>query len=199
MIAYFGPPGSFTHEIALKRFGQHTRLECESTVGEVFEAVESGEATTGIVPVYNSTGGFVNDTLDQLLRTDFVHSGCRIAEELKMDIQLCLIGRGKPRSVRRIYTHPIPLKHSRSWVARHHPHAELLPMTCTSEAARRARADKDTAAIASEAAAFRYGLRVWDRVRGVRKKNVTQFIVFGKQEPGTVVDPRTAIGLGLAH
>jgi len=200
MLSYFGPPGSFTHEVALKRFGRHARLEAESTVGEVFEAVKSKRAQTGLVPIYNSTGGFVNDTLDELLRPDFVHSGCRIAEELKMDIQLCLLARGSAKRIRRICTHPIPLKHSRAWARRHYPHAELIAVTSTSEAAKRASADTETAAIGSEAAAVRYRLRVVDRVHGVRRRNVTHFFVFGRHPDACAVSAaHTAIGFGLAH
>jgi chorismate mutase/prephenate dehydratase len=199
MVSYFGPPGSFTHEVALKRFGEKARLEAETTIGEVFAAVKSQRARTGLVPIYNSTGGFVSDTLDELLRADFVRSGCRIAEELKMDIELCLLGRGRPRPVRRVFTHPIPLKHSRGWVRRHYPQAELIAVTSTSDAAKRATADRDAAAIGSEAAASRYGLRVWDRVRGAHQNNVTHFIVFGRAEVECISNPRTTIGFGLAH
>src|ERR1044071_210548 len=116
MVSFFGPLGSFTHEAAMKRFGTRAHLNAGTTIDEVFEAVETGIADTGIVPIYNSTGGFVNDTLDELLRRDFVQSRCQIAEQLEMDIHLRLIGRGSPRRIRRIYTHPIPLKHSRGWV-----------------------------------------------------------------------------------
>jgi chorismate mutase/prephenate dehydratase len=199
MICYFGPPGSFTHEVALKRFGTRARLEAAGTVGEVFAAVKVRRARAGLVPLYNSTGGFVNDTLDELLRPDFVRAGCRIGEEWKMDIRLCLMGRGSPRRIRRICTHPIPLLHSRAWARRQYPHAELVAVTSTSEAASRAGADPETAAIASEAAAVRYGLRIFDRVRGARERNVTHFVVLGREPTALPGEARTAIGFGLAH
>jgi chorismate mutase/prephenate dehydratase len=199
MVSYFGPPGSFTHEAAMKRFGARACLDAGTTIGEVFEAIEAGVAEAGIVPIYNSTGGFVNDTLDELLRRDFVTSGCQIAEQLEMDIHLRLIGRGSPRRIRRIYTHPIPLKHSRGWVKRNFPQAELIPATSTSEAAKRVSVERDSAAIGSEAAACLYGLRVWDVVKGINNRNRTQFITFGRHALGRITNARTAIGFGLAH
>lgn len=199
MVSYFGPPGSFTHEATLRRFGRHAAVDAGATIGEVFEAVESGRAERGVVPIYNSTGGFVNDTLDELLRADFARTGCQIAEQLEMDIHLRLMGRGSPRRIRCVYTHPIPLKHSRGWVKKHYPHAELVPVTSTSEAAKRASVEPGAAAIASEAAAGLYGLHVWDVVRGVNNRNRTQFITFGKHQLGRITNARTAIGFGLAH
>lgn len=199
MIAYFGPQGSFTHEVALQRFGERARLEAKASIGEVFEAVKTNRARMGIVPIYNSTAGFVNDSVDELLRPDFARSGCRIHEQLKKEIHLCLMGRGSPKRVQRVYTHPVPLKHSRPWVQRHYPRAELIAATSTSEAARRAVKEPGAAAIGSEAAAARYGLRIWGRVRGRHRHNETQFITFSKQPTHPLTTPRTAICFGLAH
>lgn len=199
MVSYFGPQGSFTHEVALQRFGTHARLEAGATIGEVFEAVKSGRARRGIVPIYNSTAGFVNDSVDELLRPDFVRSGCRINEQLKKEIHLCLMGRGSAKRVRRVYTHPVPLKHSRPWVERHYPSAELIAATSTSDAAKRAAAEPGAAAIGSEAAAARYGLRIWGRVQGQQRHNETQFITFSRDDTAPVAPVRTAIGFGLAH
>lgn len=199
VISYFGPSGSFTHEIALQRFGPKARLEAGAAIGEVFDAVKRDRAERGIVPIYNSTAGFVNDTVDELLRADFVRSGCQINEQLKKDIHLCLMGRGSAKQVRRIYTHPVPLKHSRPWAARHYPKAELIAAASTSEAAKRAAEERGAAAIASEAAAKRYGLRVWGHVQGQTRENTTQFITFSKREIADPSPARTAIGFGLAH
>ncbi|MSR64269.1 MAG: ACT domain-containing protein [Verrucomicrobiae bacterium] len=199
MVSYLGPSGSFTQEAAIKRFGARARLEAGTTIGEVFESVEAGRAQSGVVPIYNSTGGFVNDTLDELLRVEFSRSGCQIAEQLEMDIHLCLMGRGTAGRIRRIYTHPIPLKHSRGWVKRAYPQAELIPATSTSEAAKRVSKERDSAAIGSKAAASLYGLHVLDVVKGINKRNRTQFITFGRHALGRITNARTAIGFGLAH
>ena len=60
---------SVTVEGSLLR--QVDRMAGGASRSEVFETVAAGNAETGIVPIYNSTGGFVNDTLDELLRRDF--------------------------------------------------------------------------------------------------------------------------------
>src|ERR1051325_2326130 len=108
LISYFGPAGGFTHRAAFKRFGGQSHFIPGTSISEVFDEVKSDKAAVGVVPIYNTTGGFVNDTVDELLRTEFVRTKCQITEELEMDIRLCLMGRGHPRGVRRIYSHSYP-------------------------------------------------------------------------------------------
>jgi len=67
-VAYFGKPGSFSHEVAARRFPQGAELTPRRTISEVFEAVATGEAVHGVVPIENMIDESALLNLDKRLR-----------------------------------------------------------------------------------------------------------------------------------
>ena len=63
-IACLGPEGSFSHLIATKRF-PNENLVLINSVEEVFEWLADKPDARGIVPIENSSGGFIIDTVDR--------------------------------------------------------------------------------------------------------------------------------------
>ena len=74
-VAYLGPPGTFTHQAAVRRFGSSAQLLAVRTIAEIFDEVERSRAELGVVPVENSTDGAVNVTLDRLIDSDVTITG----------------------------------------------------------------------------------------------------------------------------
>ena len=111
-IAYLGPEGTFSDILARQRFGEGAVYLDVPAIDVVFDRVLGGEAELGLVPVENSSGGTVYDTVDLLIR----HAGkISIREELALDIRIALLGRaGKP--TRTIFSHFIQIKHHREWL-----------------------------------------------------------------------------------
>src|SRR5258708_14472226 len=100
-IAYLGPPGTFTHQAATRRFGPSAQLLPAHTIAEIFVEVERGRAEYGVVPVENSTEGAVNVTLDRLIDSDVTITG-----ELPLDISQNLISPPTPLpSARAVCSH----------------------------------------------------------------------------------------------
>lgn len=66
-IAYLGPVGSWTHQVAQGKFGHSLTYLAEAATDGVFDQVESGEADYGVLPIEHSTEGGVRHTLDQLV------------------------------------------------------------------------------------------------------------------------------------
>ncbi|MEI2419459.1 prephenate dehydratase domain-containing protein, partial [Arthrospira platensis SPKY2] len=66
-LAFFGPFGTFTEQAVHTQADlRHLELvECRS-VPDVLDAVSSGAADAGIVPIENSIEGMVNFTIDSL-------------------------------------------------------------------------------------------------------------------------------------
>lgn len=65
-IAVLGPSGSWTHQVALNKFGSSlTYLPATETEG-VFQLVESQKADYGVLPLEHGHEGAVRHTLDQL-------------------------------------------------------------------------------------------------------------------------------------
>src|SRR3989449_4420891 len=65
-VAIQGEAGSFSHAAALEIHGPVLRLVPCPTFVELFRAVETGEATRGIVPIENTLAGSVHENYDLL-------------------------------------------------------------------------------------------------------------------------------------
>ena len=196
-VSYLGPEGTFSHILARKRFGRRAELAASATIEGIFDAVEAHPGRVGLVPVENSSGGTVYDSVDLLIRRAgriFVH------EELSLDVRIALLGRER-RNVRTVYSHFVQLKHHAAWLRRNYPDARLEPVVSTAVAAQQAAAHPGGAALASPGAAEFYGLSVLERPAVAREVNVTHFYVVSAQParfPGG--DPaRTALVAALPN
>jgi chorismate mutase/prephenate dehydratase len=192
--AYLGPEFTFSHLAAIERFGHSAQLVPVGTIAAVFEEVERGQAQYGVVPMENSTDGRVSDTLDC-----FSRSRVRICGEVPLRIHHCLLGTGSRDAVRTVYSKPQPLSQCRNWLARHLPSANLLEVGSTAEAARRAKDDPTTAAVASAQAGVNYGLPVLVRNIEDNPDNVTRFAVIATQTSPLTGRDKTALMLEIAH
>lgn len=189
-VAYLGPEGSFTQAAALKQFGGSVEFQPMTTIADVFNAVEIGNASYGVVPVENSTEGMVSHTLDR-----FISSPLKINGEVTMRIHHYLLSKAKDlKTVTTVYAHPQALAQCRKWLAEHLPHCELVPVSSNSEAAKKvAEEDHGGAAIAANRAAQIYGLSVLACNIEDEVDNTTRFLVIGSQEVGPSGVDKTAI------
>ncbi len=69
-IGYLGPEGSFSHIAAVRKFGAAVDYFPQPDIRSVFTEVAGGHCNLGVVPVENSVGGSVIDTLDAFLELD---------------------------------------------------------------------------------------------------------------------------------
>jgi chorismate mutase/prephenate dehydratase len=177
-VAYLGPEGTFTHSAVLKHFGHSVHALSVPTIDEVFHEVEAGTADFGVAPIENSSEGTVNiHTLDM-----FLTSPLKVCGEIELRIHQHLMGKmADLRSVRRVCSHPQSLAQCRAWLAEHLPGVELVPVASNAEAARRARDEDGTAALAGEAAAEVYGLQILFREVEDQADNTTRFVVVGRK------------------
>ena len=177
-VAFLGPRGTYSEEAALRRFGSSAEcLPCVS-IDEVFRGVEAGNAQYGIVPVENSTEGAIGLSLDLLLQTSL-----RICGEVVLPIHHALLGGAAGlEGIARVYSHPQSLGQCHEWLNQNLAHADRLPAASNAEAARLASQEAGAAAIASEKAAERFGLRVIARNIEDDPRNTTRFLVIGREE-----------------
>lgn len=193
-VAYLGPEGTFSQAAVLQHFGHSVRGLPLATIEEVFHEVEAGTADFGIVPIENSTGGAVNNTLDM-----FLSSPLKICGEVEMRIRQHLLGTmdGLDKIVR-VVAHPQALAQCRAWLLEYLPAAELIPASSNAEGARRARDEAGTAAIAGDAAADVYGLNKLFADIEDRPDNTTRFLVIGRELFPASGDDRTSLLLSTA-
>jgi len=177
-VAYLGPEGTFTQSAVFKHFGHSVHALAVPTIDEVFHEVESGTADFGVAPIENSSEGTVNiHTLDM-----FLTSPLKISGEIELRIHQNLMGRMQDlKDIKRICSHPQSLAQCRGWLSQHLPDAETIPVASNAEAARRARDEEGTAALAGDAAAKVYGLRILFSTVEDRDDNTTRFVVVGRK------------------
>src|SRR5260221_7379082 len=66
-IGFLGPTGTFSHAASVQKFGSSVTHVPLSDIPSVFDEVVRGHIDYGLVPVENSIGGGIVDTLDAFL------------------------------------------------------------------------------------------------------------------------------------
>ena len=193
-IAYLGPEATFTHIAARRKFGVSVVYVPQPTQQEVFREVEGCRCHYGVVPVENSTMGVVIDTLDL-----FSETSLRICGEVLLPITHNLLSKVPLDKVERIYSHQQAFAQCRGWLQEHLPGAERIALSSTSEAARRAAAEPNTAAIASQLAAETYGLDILAEHIEDRVDNITRFLVVGHHAAEPTGNDKTSIRFMVRH
>lgn len=188
-VAFLGPEGTFTHMACLQQFGSSSRFISKKSISDVFDEVERGKADYGIVPVENSNEGMVTHTLDR-----FVEFSSSICGEVLLPISHYLMNAtGKFEDIKKIYSHPQPIAQCRNWLASNAPDIPVIDVASTALAAEMARDDESVAAVAGEFAASVYGLRIVESKIEDHAKNVTRFIIIGKESPPRSGNDKTSI------
>ena len=188
-VAYLGPPATFTHQAAVRRFGSSAEFMPVRGIADIFDEVERGRARYGVVPVENSTEGAVNVTLDRLSDADVFITG-----EVTLDITHHLLSRALDLAeIKVVCSHPQALAQCRGWLAAHLADARTEEMSSTTASAERAREDPSVAAIASEMAARLYDVPVLRARIEDNAANSTRFLVLGRQATPPTGRDKTSI------
>ena len=179
-VAYLGPRGSFTHQVAQQAFPD-AELLAFANITEVIKAFESGQVDFSVIPVENSIEGSVHETLDYLFHQAEIHAVAEIIQPIAQ--QLMATSQGKDIEV--IYSHPQAIAQGKQYIREHYPHARIEMTASTAYAARYVaeHPDEAYAAIAPHAAAEEYGLEVIAQDIQEIDENFTRFWLLGKEAP----------------
>ncbi len=184
-FAYLGPVGTFT-EAALRTITSASdQLTPFANVTAALDAVRTGSADRALVPIENSVEGVVARTLDELAIGDPLV----IYGEVTLPVTFALlVPKDKEGAdIKKIGTHPHAEAQCRTFIAKHHPSAELIMTASTAAAAEALVKGSFDAAIASPSAAATYGLTILADDIGDNSGAVTRFVLVGK--PGSVPNP----------
>lgn len=192
-IAYLGPEATYTHAAAIKKFGASVDYQPIATIGDIFTAVEKGEADYGIIPIENSTEGSVREALD-----GFVESELKAVAQIYLEINHAIISATPMEKIEKVYSKDQALAQCRAWLQRHLPHAQLIDTASTAKAVEIARTEPGAAAIAAELAAQAQGVPVLAKNIQDRNDNTTRFFVVGKKASGPVGGGRDMTSLVIS-
>jgi prephenate dehydratase len=188
-IAYAGEPGAFAEDAVLAAFRDVERRPLGS-FREVFEAVSSGSAAAGVIPIENVINGTVRENYDLLLEHDL-----QIVGEVVVPVRLCLAALPGQRieEIERVYSHIQALGQAEAFL-RARPW-QLLTTYNTAGAGKSIadRAERGAAAVLSPRAAALFGLEILADELGDMPGNRTRFVVIadplGDAAAGTGTPP----------
>ncbi len=155
LVACQGVEGAYSQQAADRLFSL-PRIRYFGTFGDVFEAVDKGACSFGVLPIENSTYGTVNEVYDLMQKYRF-----SIVRSIKLRIDHRLLAKPGTRleNIRAVYSHSQALGQCRRFLE---AHPEIETHVCRNTAEAAALVAKlgrdDVAAIASESCASLYSL-----------------------------------------
>ena len=178
-ICYAGVPGAYAEEAAIRYFGGGVDYINVKRFDDVVMAVADGRAEYGVIPIENSSAGFVSGNYD-IIRT----SGVKIVAQITIDINHCLLGMKEAviSDITKVISHPQGLMQCKDYIDQNGFKSESV--SNTARAAERVRNDgiRSQGAISSERAAEIYGLKILDRNINFSSDNATKFVVLTREE-----------------
>lgn len=196
-VAFQGEFGAFSEEAVRCACGPGVQpLPCRS-LRDVFEAVESGRAALGVIPIENSSAGSVLESYDLLLERSLT-----IRAEVTVPVEQCLLAAPGTSlaDVRRVYSHPQALAQCEAYLRALGVEAVAVYDTAGSARDIARGREPGAAAIASARAAELYGLEILARGVQADPDNTTRFYVVGPPAPAAPApgrSHRTVVALAL--
>lgn len=188
-VAYLGPVGTYSHLVAEKRYGPKCKLVPFPSILQVCSFVSKKHSRRGIIPIENSSGGTIYETVDILMANE---PRIYIAEELSLDVKLALLGR-KNEKIEILYSHFAPLEHCSHWLHQHLPHVQKRVVSSTAMAARHASDETGSAAIGNRRLASLNGLNVLKYPIATEVPNITMFLSIAGQKVALPGKKKTTI------
>lgn len=195
-VAFQGEHGAYSEQAVRRHFGPDvTTLPCR-TFSAIIDALQTGRAAYGMLPVENSLAGMVVPAYDLLVDYDL-----HVQAEVILRVEHCLMAQPGTAlaGLRRARSHPQALMQCETSLRR----LGLEPVAYydTAGAARdlAAQPEPGTAAIAAALAAETYGLDIL--IHGLEDEdfNYTRFFVLGTSYPARQDPSKTSIILTTRH
>ena len=190
VVAFQGEHGAYSEEAIRQHFGDSVETMPCNTFNEVFQAVESREATYGFQPVENSLAGTVASSYELFMDYDL-----RIQAEVILRVRHTLLApAGTSLSeIKQARSHPQALAQCARYLTRHRIQPVVWFDTAGSARDLAAQPEPYTASIASALAGKLYNLEVIDRGIEDEPFNYTRFFVLGFGDPEPAAHNKTSI------
>ncbi|MFM7023144.1 MAG: prephenate dehydratase [Flavobacteriales bacterium] len=196
-IAIQGITASFHEVAAQKYFGNDiVSVECMS-FPDLCEALKKGDADYAVMAIENSIAGSILQNYS--LIQDY---GFRIIGETYLRIHQCLMALPgtKIEDLKFIESHPIAIRQCAEFLMKIN-NALLVDKEDTAAVAKQISEEKlvGVAAVASEAAAKKFGLEILAKNIETNKQNFTRFLILSKTARVSDQNNKTSISFQLSH
>ncbi|MFZ2103739.1 MAG: prephenate dehydratase [Oricola sp.] len=178
LIAFQGEPGANSDTACRNMFPDMEPLPCP-TFEDAFNAVESGKARYGMIPIENTIAGRVAD-IHHLLPESRLH----IVGEyfLPIHFHLMVLPGTETKDIKSVHSHIHALGQCRKVIRKHRWKAVVAGDTAGAAKLVSETGDRTMAALAPELAAALYGLDIVARNVEDAENNVTRFVVLSKEK-----------------
>ncbi|MBE5970923.1 MAG: prephenate dehydratase [Lachnoclostridium sp.] len=177
-VVYQGVEGAYSHAAARAFFGDQVNAYHVNAFEDTMRELEEGRADFAVLPIENSTAGFVIDNYDLLAKYRNY-----IVGEVYIPISHMLLGlpEAELSDIKTVYSHPQALRQCTDYLDSHKEWGRISVLN-TAVAAKKVKeeCDKSQAAIASRTAGELYGLKELAQGVNNEKCNTTRFIVLAK-------------------
>jgi chorismate mutase/prephenate dehydratase len=176
------------------KFGQSVEYESLTDIRSIFDEVSKGHCDLGLVPIENTTGGGVIETLDALVDSDV-----KVCAEVLMAIHHNLLAKCSLEEIEKVYSKLEIFAQCRNWLSATFKEAKTISVASSARAAEMAKDEPGAAAIGSVVAAELYGLRViCENIEDITN-NITRFLVISREDARPTGEDKTAILFSTAH
>ena len=186
-VAFQGIRGAYSEMAVHEHFGKAVDTVGCDAFDDVFDRVENGEVTYGLIPVENTIAGTVVENYDLLFANDIF-----VIAEVYLPIRHTLLAKKGARleEIKEARSHPHALKQCKAYLKS--KNIKMVPSYDTAGAAQAvASGDRtDRAAIASALCAEIYDMEILERDIQTNSSNTTRFFVIAKKE-NVPVDHKT--------
>ena len=191
-VGYLGPEGTFSHQAAEQHFGESVDYENLRALSGVFEEVARGHVEYGLVPIENSTGGAIIESLDSF--NDYFGQ-VLIGGEIRTSISFQLLGNCDLSDVKEIHSKAEALVQCDKWISENLPTAKRIAAQSTAAAAGLAKlaTEDGVVAVGSVKAGQLYDLNVLAKNIEDNPNNVTRFLVLSKKPAAPTGDDKTSV------
>ena len=196
-IAIQGERGAYSEAAALEHFGPDTEVVPCETFDQAFDAVESGAAEAGLLPIENSLAGSIHRNYDLLLQRQLWIFG-----EHYLRVRHCLIGLPgvSKAEIRKVISHPQALAQCEHYLrALPGVSSAVVYDTAGSVKMVREQGDRTVAAVASRRAAEFYGMDILDEGIEDDTANFTRFLALAREALPAAGDAKTSIVFAMRN
>ncbi len=187
-IGFVGPRGSFSHLAAVRKFGSSMEFEPLAHIKAVFEGIERQHLDLGVVPVENSSGGGVVDTID-----GFMEYNQTICAEINLAVHHHLLGQCPIEEIETVYSKPEAFAQCQRWLMETGLFDRTVAVASTSKAVEMASQEPKAAAIGGALAGELFSLsKLCDRIED-DPNNVTRFLVISRQMAAPTGRDKTSV------
>ena len=197
-VGFLGPEGSYTHEVALECFGNSSQYRPIGDIASVFKSVTSNGCKYGVVPIENSSNGMVGDTIDSFSKYDV-----SIIAEYSLRVHHALANTsGDNAQIKKIYSKDIAFRQCKDFLnscGLGQDKVQWVEISSTSEAARLASTEPNSAAICSARAARLHNLSIVQENIEDHDNNTTRFFVISDFYNASTKKDKTSVLVTLPN